>query len=178
MLQNPREVGALFPSSPVLSELIAAQVDPKSSAVLEVGAGTGPVTRALLDRGVEPERLFVIERDPNMVNYLRRQFRGIHIRCADASQADQFLKEEAGGKAESVISGIPLRNLSPVDRLTIVHTMMKAIAPGGQLIQFTYALGCPVSSRQVGVQAKCVGRVWANLPPAAVWRFTPEIQPK
>jgi phosphatidylethanolamine/phosphatidyl-N-methylethanolamine N-methyltransferase len=172
MLQNPREVGALFPSSPVLSELIASQVDPKSPAILEVGAGTGPVTRALLDRGVDPERLFVIERDPTLVDYLRQQFPNVHVRCADAAHADQVLTDASVGKAGTVISGIPLRNLSPADRVGMVQAMMKAVAPGGQLIQFTYAIGCPIPSRRLNLYAECVGRVWANLPPAAVWRFT------
>lgn len=172
MLQNPREVGALFPSSPVLAELIAAQVDPRSPAVLEIGAGTGPVTRALLQRGVDPERLYVIERDPSLVNYLRRQFPGIHVRCADAAHAGKILSDASVGKAKTVISGIPLRNLSPGDRAQMVRAMMKAVAPGGQLIQFTYAIGCPIPNRRLGLHAECVGRVWANLPPAAVWRFT------
>jgi phospholipid N-methyltransferase len=53
-----------------------------------------------------------------------------------------------------------------------VQGMMKALAPNGQLIQFTYAAHCPIPTARLGLHGECLGRVWMNLPPAAVWRFT------
>src|SRR5690242_4218822 len=79
LLRSPATVGAVIPSSPGLSQMMVSRVDPNSAAVLEVGAGTGPVTRAILDRGLEPERLFVIERDPSLVAYLRRRFPRVKV---------------------------------------------------------------------------------------------------
>lgn len=177
LLHNPRDVGAIFPSSPVLCDLMAAQVDPRSTAVLEIGAGTGPVTKALLQRGVSPDRLLVVERDPALADYLRQQFPAVRVRCADALYAAQILSEESVDKVKTVISSLPLRNFSPAGRIEIVRAMMGALAPGGQLIQFTYALGCPVPSEPLGLSAECLGRVWMNLPPAAVWRFTAKTKP-
>ena len=172
LLQNPRDVGAIFPSSPGLSELMAARVDPQSAGVLEIGAGTGPVTRALLERGVRPERLLVIERDPAMADYLRQNFPAVRVRCGDALHAARILSDESVEKVNTVVSSLPLRNFSSADRIEIVRAMMGALTPGGQLIQFTYAVGCPVPAKQLGLHAECLGRVWMNLPPAAVWRFT------
>ncbi len=175
LLQNPRDVGSILPSSPGLSELMAAQVDPRSPAVLEIGAGTGPVTRALLERGVKPDRLLVVERDPALADYLRQHFPAVRVRCADALHAGRILSDESVEKVRTVVSSLPLRNFSSADRIEIVRAMMGALAPGGQLIQFTYALGCPIPSKQLGLHAECLGRVWMNLPPAAVWRFTADV---
>lgn len=172
LLHSPRDVGAIFPSSPGLSNLMASQVDPQSPAILEIGAGTGPVTKALLQRGVHPGRLLVVERDPSMATHLRRNFPDVRVRCGDALHASRILSEEVEEKVASVVSSLPLRNFPPADRIELVQAMMKALAPGGQLIQFTYAFGCPIPSKQMGIHAQCLGRVWKNLPPAAVWRFT------
>ena len=165
-------MGAVVPSSASLCELIASRVDPASSSVLEVGAGTGPVTRALLERGVGPERLFLIERDPSLAAYLHRRFPGVRVRCGDAVHAGRILSDESVGQVKTVISSLPILNLSSRDQLKAVRGMLNALAPGGQLIQFTYAPRCPISTRRFGLRAECVGRVWLNLPPATVWRFT------
>jgi phospholipid N-methyltransferase len=52
-----------------------------------------------------------------------------------------------------------------------VNAMLNSLAHDGQLIQYTYAVGCPIPTRLFGLKAECLGRVWQNLPPAAVWRF-------
>ncbi len=172
LLQNPLTIGAVAPSSSSLCHLIASRVDPATSSVLEVGAGTGPVTRALLERGVGPERLFLIERDPSLAAYLHRRFPGVRVRCGDAVHAGRILSDESVGQVKTVISSLPIRNLSGRDQLKAVRGMLNALAPGGQLIQFTYASRCPIPIRKFGLRAECVGRVWMNIPPATVWRFT------
>ena len=156
---------------------MVSQVDPDSPAVLEVGAGTGPVTRAILKRGVEPERLFVIERDPSLAAYLKRRFPRVHVRCGDAVHASRILSDASVGPVSTVISSLPIRNLNDQNMMKVIRGILKAMAPGGQLIQFTYAVGCPIPSRRLGLRAECLGRVWMNVPPAAVWRFTLDTNP-
>ncbi|MCG8099531.1 MAG: phospholipid methyltransferase, partial [Candidatus Thiodiazotropha taylori] len=56
-MRNPRQVGALFPSSDCLAQAMAAQVNSMNGLTIELGAGTGAVTSALLDRGINPKRL-------------------------------------------------------------------------------------------------------------------------
>jgi phosphatidylethanolamine/phosphatidyl-N-methylethanolamine N-methyltransferase len=172
LLNNPLKVGALAPSSPKLSRLMASRVDPGTDPVLEIGAGTGVITRALLEKGISPERLFVIEQDPFLAAFLRREFPNICVRRGEAIDAPCILAEEAIGRVKTVISSLPLRNLPMADQVETVRAMMNALAYGGQLIQFTYAAGCPIPSQRLGLKAECLGRVWMNFPPAAVWRFT------
>ncbi len=172
LLNNPLKMGAIAPSSPKLSRLMASRVDAGTTPVLEIGAGTGVITRALLQKGINPQRLFVIEQDPSLAAFLRREFPDVSVRCGEALDAGCILAEEEVGRVKTVVSSLPLRNLPPDDQIETVRAMMSALVQGGQLIQFTYAAGCPIPSQKLGLKAERLGRVWMNFPPAAVWRFT------
>ncbi len=172
LLRDPVGIGAVVPSSPRLSRLIASQVDSSTSTVLEVGAGTGSVTDAVLNRGIDPQRVLVIERDPHLAAYLRDRFPRLRVRCGDAVHASSILSKEAVREVDTLLSSLPIRNLSPEDRITTIGAMLKALAPKGQLIQYTYGGSCPFPIATLGLKAECLGRVWLNVPPATVWRFT------
>jgi phosphatidylethanolamine/phosphatidyl-N-methylethanolamine N-methyltransferase len=172
LLKNPIAVGALAPSSSRLSRLVASSVNPGNSKILEVGAGTGSITAALLDSGVQPERLIVIERDPALAAYLQAKFPRVRVKCGDALHANRILTGEGVGTIQTVLSSLPIRNFKPADQVAILKAMLKTLAPKGQLVQYTYAPNCPLPAARLGLKAECLGRVWMNLPPAAVWRFT------
>ncbi len=172
LLRNPLSVGAVAPSSPRLSRLVASSVDVGSSIILEVGAGTGSITEALLHRGVKPDRLVVIERDVRLAAYLQDRFPRVQVHCGDALHASSMLEDEHVGNVQTLLSSLPIRNFKPAEQIALVKAMMKTLAPTGQLIQYTYAPCCPIPSAELGLKAECLGRVWRNLPPAAVWRFT------
>ena len=172
LLRNPSAVGALAPSSPRVSKLVASSVNGDTSSVLEIGAGTGAITGALLEHGVEPERLFLIERDPSLVEYLRDRFPGVRVRCGDAVHASHILSNESVGVVKTIVSSMPVCNLSTQEKVATVRAILKTLAPGGQLLQLTYAAACPLPINRLGLDAERVGRIWMNLPPAYVWRFT------
>lgn len=140
--------------------------------ILEVGAGTGSITAALLDRGVRPDRLFVIERDAHFASYLQSKFPRVRVRCGDALDAASILSSAGVGKIHTVLSSLPIRNFKPEDQVAILKAMLNTLAPKGEIVQYTYAPNCPVPAARLGLKAECLGRVWMNLPPAAVWRFT------
>lgn len=171
LLLNPKSIGAVAPSSPQLSRFIAAQVDASSAPVLEIGAGTGAITRELLRNAIDPADLFVIERDAGLAWCLRRQFPGVLVRCDDALHCGRVLSEHAVISVQTVISSLPLRNMEPEQRHAVFEAMLNTLEPNGQLIQYTYAPFCPISARRFDVEAECLGRIWTNLPPATVWRF-------
>jgi phosphatidylethanolamine/phosphatidyl-N-methylethanolamine N-methyltransferase len=172
LLRNPSAVGALAPSSSRVSKLVASSVNGGTSSVLEIGAGTGSITGALLEHGVQPERLFLIERDPSLVAYLQDRFPGVRVRCGDAVHASHILSNESVGAVKTVVSSMPICNLSTPEKIATVRAILKALAPGGQLLQLTYAATCPLPIRSLNLEAERVGSVWMNLPPAYVWRFT------
>jgi phosphatidylethanolamine/phosphatidyl-N-methylethanolamine N-methyltransferase len=171
LLLNPKSIGALAPSSPKLSRFIAARVGSSRAPVLEIGAGTGAITRELLQNAIDPANLFVIERDARLAWFLRQKFPGVLVRCDDALHCGRILSEHAVPSVRTVVSSLPLRNMEPDQRNAIVEAMLNTLDRNGQLIQYTYAPVCPIPARQFDLTAECLGRIWTNLPPATVWRF-------
>lgn len=171
LLRNPKAVGAVVPSSRRLASRMASRVDPTGS-VLELGAGTGAITQALLDRGVHPDRLFVVERDAKLAEFLRSRFANVHVICTDALKLQQLVRTYTISPVQTIVSSLPLRNLSSAYRVKLIETMLSMLSCDGQILQYTYGTGCPIPACHFGPRGECLGRVWQNLPPAAVWRFS------
>jgi phosphatidylethanolamine/phosphatidyl-N-methylethanolamine N-methyltransferase len=169
--RNPIQVGAVAPSSPALSRGIASLVTPNSSHVIELGAGTGSLTEALLLRGIAPERFWAVEIDPFLAAHLRCQFPGIHVVCGDARRLVELLPRNLHHHVSCVVSGLPLRNMDRASRSEVVNAALEPLETNGQLLQFTYGLSSPIAARGLGITAERVTRVWDNLPPATIWRY-------
>ena len=91
LFENPRGVRAPTPSSAFLSAAIADELDlERAGLVIELGAGTGVVTQALLNRGIAAERLLVIESTPAFVKILRQRFPNVRVIEGDALGFDQY----------------------------------------------------------------------------------------
>src|SRR5579863_883860 len=74
-LDDPKRTGAVAPSSPFLAREMARAVDPQTPGlIVELGPGTGPVTKALIARGVRRENLLLVEFDPYFCNLLTERF--------------------------------------------------------------------------------------------------------
>ena len=170
-LRDPRAIGAVFPSSPYLARKMAALVPGGEGLVLELGPGLGPVTRALLERGIAPADLVLVERSPRMVAHLRQRFPGIEIIEGDAARLGDYLHQR--GPARAIVSSLPLRSMPS----SLVHQILEqfpAIGRAGTVfIQFNYhpRSSCHAMIPQVFEHD---GRhfIWRNLPPARVDRFS------
>ena len=168
LMSNPREMGAVWPSSRQLARHIAAAVPCNTSGkIVELGGGTGAVTEALLARGIPPDRLVVIERAPTLVAVLRARFPRVQIVEGDAMYLTELLQGEA---ITVVVSGLPLRSLPPRVVATIIREVSEILAPGGLFIQFTYHL-LPQRTLSQRFSAVSSHLVLGNLPPARVWAF-------
>jgi phosphatidylethanolamine/phosphatidyl-N-methylethanolamine N-methyltransferase len=169
--RNPARAGAVAPSSSALSKRMAELVRCDGAPVLEIGAGTGAFTQALLERGVAGERLWAIEIDPELAGYLRREFPEVQVMCGNAGELHRLLPAEVRGRVGAIVSGVPMRNLKREERARMVASAVEVLRPGGEFLQFTYGLRSPIETRGLGLEAEMVGRVWRNLPPAGVWRY-------
>lgn len=173
-LQDPKTMGAVAPSGRGLAALMVSEIGPGSTPVLELGAGGGIFTEALLARGVAAEDIVAVELDQGFADRLVRKFPGIRVIHSSAEQAlgiDGPLADERFG---AVISGLPLLNLPIRSRLRLIRLVFRNLRADGALYQFTYGLKSPVSRTfldSMGLREECVGRVFRNLPPATVYRI-------
>jgi phosphatidylethanolamine/phosphatidyl-N-methylethanolamine N-methyltransferase len=169
--RDPARAGSVAPSSSALSRRMASLVRDDAAHVLEIGAGTGAFTRALLERGIPPERLWAVEIDSSLADFLEEQFPTVHVLCGNAVDLAALLPAWVQGRIDAVVSGVPMRNLSREERRRTVTSALKMLKAGGELLQFTYGFRSPIETKGLSLKAEALGRVWSNLPPAAVWRY-------
>jgi len=171
-LRAPLKVASIVPSSRQLGDAIARQIDPaRPGWVVELGAGTGPVTERLLARGIPPKRLFVVERDPALVRFLRERHPEPVLVEGDAFRLPELLARYGVERVHAVVCGIPLLSMTRADATRIVRQCLAVLEPDGQLFQYTYSLFSPLPYREFGLAVRRVKRVMINIPPAAVWTY-------
>jgi phosphatidylethanolamine/phosphatidyl-N-methylethanolamine N-methyltransferase len=170
-LAAPHKIGAVVPASRHLARAMADQIVPGGGLVLELGAGTGSVTRALLETGLAPADLIVVESDAAFCALLRRRFPALRILCGDAAQLRALLAPLGIERVASVVSSLPLLSMPSALRQRIVDESFALLAEDGAFIQYTYGAFSPLRRRKSGLKGEIAARVWRNFPPAAVWRF-------
>jgi phosphatidylethanolamine/phosphatidyl-N-methylethanolamine N-methyltransferase len=172
MILNPRSVGAACPSSRKLARVMASFIPQgHKGVVVELGAGTGAITAAILERGIAPERLVAIERSPELIDLLKKRFPKLCIVSGDAQFLDDILNkhiEKEERPVKFVISGLPLRSLPKAIVRAIEQQLELILSENGRFIQFTYDFR-PDMSGLMSEFVKCDSRVvLQNLPPARV----------
>ncbi len=174
-IRSPLKIGAIAPSGQSLARCMAAQIDPDAPGyVVEVGAGTGAVTHALLETGIDPQKLVIIEREKKLADILRKRFPYLQIIRADANHLSDTLKEHGIEEVQGVVSSLPLLSMPKSVQHSITMQLLRAIADGGKLVQFTYGPQSPLSGKLLmrhAVHAHKIARIWLNIPPATVWTY-------
>ena len=175
-LDNPKATGAVSPSGRFLARAMASYVDPKADGpIIELGPGTGPVTEALLERGIAQERLILVEYDASFCKLLARRFSKARIVQGDAYRLAETLRPVLKEPAACIVSSLPLLTRPERGRLNLLRDAFELMRPDGAFIQFTYGLASPVplTSRLSGLRfrAEALHSVWLNLPPARVWVY-------
>ena len=172
-IDNPVLTGAVSPSGRFLSRMMARAVDPDGSGpIVELGPGTGPITQALLKRGVDPARLLLVEFDASFCRLLRKRFPGVQVVQADAYALREGVPAFLDEPAAAVVSSLPLLNKPDARRLALLEDAFSLMRPGGSFVQFTYGMNSPVPrDAAVDYEADVSAPVWFNLPPARVWIY-------
>ncbi|MEW2485992.1 translation initiation factor IF-2 [Streptomyces sp. NPDC048411] len=221
-----RITGAVAPSSRRLAAALAAPVTERAGQpldVLEVGAGTGPVTRCLLPLLAPGSTLDVVEANPRFAAVLRnvvREYRpgrdehAAHARTRDGHPGEAFVpvRSEDGVRVrihetriehlntrqsyDVIVSGLPFTNFVPDTVASLMDRYFELLRPGGSVTYFAYVGTAPArrlvasageAARHRAVETVLAGyrqrgrasgrTVWANVPPARVWRVRPTSTP-
>lgn len=171
---NPLQMGSVIPSSAALCRRIVAHTRrAPDEAVLELGAGTGVVSRALLAAGIPADRLFVVEIVPDMARHLHRVLPGVSVIEGDARELPNLLPPQWHGRIGTVICGIPLV-LLPVATQRRFIDAIEAVAPGRGFLHYSYCVTSPLPTRRHGLAGRREAWTPLNLPPASVWRYRPQ----
>ena len=172
-LANPLQMGSVVPSSPALCQRVARQIRRKpDEMVLELGAGTGVISLALLKAGIPADRLCVVEIVPDMVNHLRKILPGVTVIEGDARQLPALLPDDWLGRIGSVVCGIPLVLLLKATQAEFINAI-EAVAPGRGFLHYSYCATSPLPYKRHALTAKREAWTPLNFPPASVWRYTP-----
>jgi phosphatidylethanolamine/phosphatidyl-N-methylethanolamine N-methyltransferase len=171
-LERPLDTGAVTPSGRMLARTMAHYVDPsRGGPVIELGPGTGPVTEALVEHGVDPARLILVEFNPRFCQLLRARFPASTVVQGDAYGLRRVLAHVLWQPAGAVVSGLPLFTKPLRTRLRLLREAFSVLRPGAPFVQFTYAVVPPIPKALAGVNAEASERIWMNLPPARVWVY-------
>ena len=174
-IANPLQMGSVIPSSPALCRRVAAQIRrAPDEAVLELGAGTGVISRALLDSGLPPERLFVVEIVPDMAAHLRAVLpAGVNVIQGDARELASLIPPHWHGRIGSVVCGIPLVLLPLAQQRRFIDAI-EQVAPGRGFLHYSYCATSPLPGPKHSLAARREAWTPLNFPPASVWRYTPQ----
>lgn len=171
-IEKPLSTGAVMPSSKALARTMARYVDPQANGpVIELGPGTGPVTEALVKRGVDPARLVLVEFNPDFCRLLRTRYPAATVVQGDAYRLRRLLGGYIREPAAAMVSGLPLVTKPLRTRLRLIADAMSLLAPAAPFVQFTYAMVPPIPRALSGITAESSDLIWLNLPPARVWVY-------
>ena len=171
-IERPLSIGAVTPSGKLLARTMARYVDPQSAGpVVELGPGTGPVTEALVEAGVDPSRLVLVEFNPSFCRILRARFPAATLVQGDAYSMRRLLETLLLQPAAAVVSGLPLVTKPIKMRLRLIRDAFDLMLPGAPFVQFTYSVASPLPRRLAGFSAQASERIWMNIPPARVWIY-------
>jgi len=171
-IEKPLHMGAVMPSGRLLARTMAQYVDIDSSGpVVELGPGTGAITSALIERGVDQDRLVLVEYNPGFCALLRDRYPHARVVQGDAYTLRDSLRNVLSTPASAVVSGLPLVIKPMPTRLKLIREAFLALAPGAPFVQFTYSVAPPIPKSLPGVSTQASERIWMNLPPARVWVY-------
>ena len=171
-IDKPRAVGSIVPTSSVTARRMASVIDPASGLpVLELGPGTGVITRAILEHGVSPENLYSIEYSEDFVEHLRSQFPRVNIIHGDAFDLDATLGDKRDLRFDSIVSGVPLLNFPVPQRVRYVEDLLDRIPAGRPIVQLTYGPRSPVPPGRGNYTVEHFDFIFRNLPPTQLWIY-------
>jgi phosphatidylethanolamine/phosphatidyl-N-methylethanolamine N-methyltransferase len=171
-IEKPLHMGAVMPSSKLLARTMAQYVDVESTGpVVELGPGTGAITNALIEHGVDQKRLVLVEYNPGFCALLRDRYPHAKVVQGDAYKLRDSLWKVLDVPASAVVSGLPLVTKPMLTRLKLIRDAFVALAPGAPFVQFTYSVAPPIPKSLPGVSTEASERIWMNLPPARVWVY-------
>lgn len=173
-IRSPKTVGAICPCSKKLAYKVAEYATfTKNEFVLEIGAGTGCITESLLAKGVNPNKLILIEQSATLVAHLKNKFPSLTVIQGDAANLVDILPQAVKSNVGCIVSSIPMLSLPKDTVRAVVNQIRIILRSRGLFIQYTYGVSKKTLPFCDGFKASLAKIVWFNVPPARVIKFVP-----
>jgi phospholipid N-methyltransferase len=145
--------------------------------VVEVGAGAGAVTAAIVQQVDEGAVVIAVEKDPELAEQLRTRQLGVHVVTADAITLPAILADHGVDCADAIVSVLPWTLFGPQQQRELLGILTSALRPGGVFTAAAYSLGywTPAARRFRRELERFFGEVlptrtmWRHLPPAMTY---------
>lgn len=171
-LSNPMRVGAIAPTSARMAGKMVSAIRPGSGLpILELGPGTGVITRAILECGVAPGNLVSVEYSEAFLPGLRRRYSGVNFIHGNAFDMTRLVAELGIERFDTIISSLPLMTMPVSNRVRLVEAALDLLAPERPMVQFSYMPRPPAPARKGRYTVSHLATVIRNLPPARIWAY-------
>ncbi len=168
LFKNFRNIGACAPSTQYLAAAIAHSLPENfQGMLLELGVGTGNITRGLLKRKIAQKNIIGIESSIDFIQFLRPIYPGVTFIHGDAKDLSKLIKH-VDVPIAAIVSSLPLRAMKKDSLSKIINQIDLVLMPGGYYIQYTYFMKKNPIATQSGYRHVKSRYVWANFPPARV----------
>ena len=172
-IDGPKSVGAILPTSAVTARRMASVISPASGLpVLELGSGTGIITKAILGRGVAPENIVSIEYSRDFYRHLKKTIPGVNFINGDAFDLETTLADWRDRKFDAVVSAIPMLSFPMEKRIALLEDLLDRMPPGRPVVQITYSPVSPIDARPDRFHIRHLDFVVRNIPPAQLWVYS------
>jgi len=171
-VESPRAIGTICPTGKVIATRMASVINTGSGLpVLELGPGTGAITKAILRHGVKPENLYSVEYTASLIPHLEAEHPGVNFIHGDAFDLQNALGEMAASRFDSVVSALPLLNFPVGQRIALVRDLLNRLPAGRPIVQLSYGPHSPVPPDWQTYTVEPLDWIFRNLPPARLWIY-------
>tara|TARA_Y100001970_G_scaffold205634_1_gene250427 strand:+ start:2427 stop:2993 length:567 start_codon:yes stop_codon:yes gene_type:complete len=177
-LKNPIQIGSPFPSSKSLAKLMVDSAKLQSNAtIVELGPGTGSVTKQILKQTSSDSLFFAIEINEILYKKFKQNFPDTIIYHGTANEIKKYLKIHNRSQVDCIISAIPWATLSIDLQQELFSEIYDVLAPGGKFLTIALLIGTFFSRGKKFKQLldsnfELVNKspvVWKNFPPAIAY---------
>jgi phospholipid N-methyltransferase len=166
-----RTISSAVPSSRAMVAGVLDHVDfSRPGTIVELGAGTGPVTEQIVEQLRPHHRFVAVENDADFCDVLRRRFPETTLLQTDASRVADPLSKLGIHKVDYVISGLPTPNLPARAKVRLWRWLFESLSPNGVFIQITVVPMIYRGFYQRIFRDVDYNMIWLNVPPGGVYR--------
>lgn len=173
-IKSPSHMGSVAPSSKYLAKTIVNMLPPQGHTLLEIGPGTGAITKALVE-ATYFKQLIAIENNRQFIQPLQQKFPSIKIIHGNAFDIDHIAEQHDIHQLDAIVSSLPLLMINKPERKTLCRKLLTTLPPGKPLLQYSYGSQSPIPlewleefSDHFDIDCQ---KVLLNVPPARVWRY-------